>query len=183
MRSSNHLYGCDGVTTLIALPVHSPVSPDLHLKKLTQGVDNGYSDPMESAGNLVGLIVELPARMEFGHHHFNGWDSLFLVNIHRDSASVVVYCHGVIRVNTYVDPSAEARESLINTVIHDFEDEVMKSLGREVPDIHGRPLSDGSQPFQYRYSAGVVLIFWSFGGVLEFIHRIPPDRIAYSPNL
>ena len=58
-------------TDLVLLFSHSvglgpdvSVAMDVHLEKVTQGVYDGRADSVESAGDLVGVVVELSAGME-----------------------------------------------------------------------------------------------------------------------
>jgi len=47
------------------LLVDLAVPPDLEIHELREGIDDREADPMESSGNLVGLIVKLPPEWSF----------------------------------------------------------------------------------------------------------------------
>jgi len=70
------------------------------------------------------------------------------VDIHRNSAAVVVDGHGFVGMDGDDDAIAMAGERLIDGVIHNLENHVMKAAAIVgVPDVHAGALSDGVQTF------------------------------------
>ena len=53
-------------------------------------------DAVQSAGDLVGAVVELPARVQDGHDHFGCRSTLFRVDVHRNAAAVIRHGHGLV---------------------------------------------------------------------------------------
>ena len=103
---------------------------------------------MQTAGNFVGIMVKLPAGMENGQHHFHSGFVFCFVHVHRDTAAVVDHGDAVILMDHHLNVGSVARQSFVDTVIHHFVNQVMKTPFPGVPDIHGRPHPDGFQPFQ-----------------------------------
>src|SRR6202011_3565159 len=60
------------LTALINLPVKLAAARDLDFEALGERVDHRNADTMQAAGGLIDLGVELAARMERAHDHFEG---------------------------------------------------------------------------------------------------------------
>ena len=69
------------------------------------------------------------------------------MNINRNAAAVVDDCNAVIDVNGYINVVAVTRQSLIDGIIDDLIDQMMKSQLARVTDVHSWALSDRLQPF------------------------------------
>ena len=103
---------------------------------------------MKTSGNLIRFGVEFPTRVKSCHHHFRGGLFFLFMERDRDASTVVDNGHAGIHMNGHIDLRAVADNGFIDAVIHDFVNEVMKTFGSCTPDIHGRPLADGFQPFK-----------------------------------
>ena len=55
---------------------------------------------MQTAGNLVGILVELTAGMELGHDDLGGGNAFFFMQLDRESAPVVVTEHEPSAIQT-----------------------------------------------------------------------------------
>ena len=84
---------------------------------------------MQAAGDLVGGIVKLAARMQDGQDDLKGRNLLDGVLVHGDAAAVVYDGDGVIGVDGHLDLVAEAGEGLVNGVVHDLVHQVVQSAG------------------------------------------------------
>jgi hypothetical protein len=90
--------------------------------------------PVKAAGNLVGIRIELAARMKDRHHDL-GRRTLFLfMNVSRDSAPVIDNGHRIVHVDRHLDRVAIARKRFVYRVIDDLVYQVMKS------EIAGEPM-------------------------------------------
>src|SRR5262249_61910512 len=58
------------LAALINLPVKLAAARDLDFEALGERVDHRNTDAMQAAGRLINLRVELSARMERAHDHF-----------------------------------------------------------------------------------------------------------------
>ena len=122
-----------------------------------QGVHTGNTDSVQTAGHLVGTFVELSSGMEYGHYDFQGGLLFFLVKVHGDSSTVVLYCDGVVFVDCYFYMCAISGECFIDGVVHDFINQVVQAFFADIADVHGGTLTYGFQAFEYLDVAGRVV--------------------------
>ena len=81
------------------------VAPNPQLEPFRQPVDHGNADAVQPAGNLVGILIELAARMQLGHDDL-GRGTLQLVvvlDVRRNSAPVVDHRDRIVGVYDYLD--------------------------------------------------------------------------------
>ena len=144
------LEGALGRPALVALAVDLLVPPDLHLQRLAQGVDHGDAHAVQAARHLVGLLVELAARVQLGEHH------LGRVHAHDRrvgtdgyATAVVHHRHRVVDVDRDADLGAVAGQRLVDRVVDNLEDEVVQAgaVGG-VADVHAGALAHPFQAFE-----------------------------------
>jgi catechol-2,3-dioxygenase len=119
---------------------------------------------VQTAGDLVGILVELSASMELGHDDLGRRNALFLVDAHGNAASVVADRDAVIGVKRDRDGVRMARQRLVDAVVDDLVDHVVQAravIG--VADIHAGPLAHGLQSLENL--DGIRAIFFGRGGV------------------
>ena len=120
------------------------VAPDAQVERLGEGIDDGNTHAVQAAGNLIGVLVELAARVQLGHDDFGGGDAFFLVNIDRHAAAVVAYGNGTIGVQRDVNAIAVTGERLVDGVVDDFVDHLVQArtvIG--IADVHAGTFADG----------------------------------------
>ena len=115
---------------------------------LGEGIDAADADAVETAGYLVGALVELSSGVEDGHDDLEGALVLFLVHVHGDASSVVLHGDAPVLVDGDFDVGAVAGEGLVDGVVHGLIDEVVQTLLGDVADVHGRTLSHGLESFE-----------------------------------
>jgi len=101
---------------------------------------------VESAADLVRGVIKLTAGVQHGHDDLRRRTPLFRVNIDRNATTVVANGNRFVRVDRHRYRVAMAGKRLIDRVIDNLEDHVVKAgaiIG--VTDIHPRPLSDSLQ--------------------------------------
>ncbi len=103
---------------------------------------------MEPAGDLVGVLVELAARVEYGHHHLDGRLPFGRVHLDRDAPAVVGDGDRVVFVDRDLDVVAVAGERLVDRVVDDLVDEVVEPAHAHVADVHRGALADRFKPFE-----------------------------------
>ncbi len=135
---------------MVSLIPDLAVALDLQLHRLRKGVDHRDADAVESARDLVGVLVELTPGMELGHDDLGRRPAFLAVEVHRDAAAVVLHRHRVVGVDDDVDARAVAGLRLVHRVVDDLEDHVVEP-GRVVgvPDVHARALAHRLQALQY----------------------------------
>jgi hypothetical protein len=132
----------DRIATFEPCVVFLAVAPDAQVEPVAERVDNRHAHAVQTAGNLVGILVELSASMELGHDDLGRRNALFLVNAHGNAASIVTDRDAVIGVKRDRDGVRMACQRLINAVVDDLIDHVVQAravIG--VTDIHARPLA------------------------------------------
>ena len=142
---------------LVLLKPHLPLAPDLHRQVLGKGVHHRDPDPVESAGDPVDLAVELSAGVKHGHHDLHGGLSRLVVNVDRNSPSVVLHRYAFVHVNGDGDVVAESRQGFVHAVVENLEDKMVKPAGIGVPDVHVRAFSHGFEAGENLYLLGGVL--------------------------
>ena len=111
---------------------------------------------MQTARHLVAVVVELAAGVQHGHHDFGGRLAA-RVKVDRNAAAVVDDRDRAVDVNRDVDLIAEARQRLVDRVVHDLVDEVVQAGRTGRADVHRRPLADGLEPFENLDLVGGIL--------------------------
>ena len=122
---------------------------DLELQLDRKRVDDRNADPVQTAGDLVGILVELAARMELRHDDFGGRNAFAGVDIRRDAAAVVGDRHRPIGIERDGDDVGMAGKRLVDRVVDDLVDHVVQAgtvVG--IADIHARPLANGIEALQ-----------------------------------
>ena len=129
----------------IRLVVHLSLGENFHLQERRKRVDHRDPHTVKSAGHLVGMIVELTAGVQFGHHHFYGRDLFGFVNSGRYTTPIVFHAYTAIGENNHLDPVAITGHGFVDTVVHHFIYQVVKSGCIDIADIHCRSFSNSLQ--------------------------------------
>ena len=87
--------------------------------------------------------------MEHGEHNLEGGDFELGVLVDGDAATVVFDRAGAVFVDGHVDLVAKPAESLVDGVVDDLPDEVMKAARAGRADVHARALADGLEALEH----------------------------------
>jgi hypothetical protein len=140
--------------------VRLAVAPDAQLQPLGERVHDGYAHAVQSAGNLVRVLVELAAGVQLGHDDLGGGalEVVVLLDVGRDAAAVVHHRDGVVGVDHDLDVVAVARQRLVDGVVHHLEHHVVqaRAVGR-VADVHAGALAHGIEPLEDLDARRIVL--------------------------
>ncbi len=137
--------------------------PDAHFHPFGQGVHHGGADAMQTAGDLVGILVEFAARMKLGQNDFRRADPLFLMHVGRDASSVIPHGHAAIGVQDQFAVCGEPRLRLVNGVINDFKGHMVQTGPViRITDIHARTFAYCVQSLEHRNGGRAVVVV--FGG-------------------
>ena len=96
-----------------------------------------FAHAVKTARDLVGAVVELSARVQHRHDDFRCRAPLLGVDIHRDSAPVIGDRYRFVGMNGDDNPVAVARQGLVDGVIDDLKNHVVKPgavIG--ISDVH-----------------------------------------------
>ena len=106
--------------------------------------------------------------MQLCEHDLDGWHFFAIVQRHfvdRNAAAVIGDGDGVVVVNGDFDFACIAGESLVDGIIHDLINEVMKAHLARRTDIHGGTQAHGFKSFEdFNVVAGVTTIRFAVGG-------------------
>ena len=120
-----------------------------NIQKTGQCIHNTGSHTVQSAGNLIAGSAELSAGMEYGKYNFKCRLSGFLLDIYRNSSTVILYGNGIVLMNGYGNIVAKTGQSLIYGIIHYLINKVMQAANRSTADIHSGTFSYRFQTLQY----------------------------------
>ena len=81
--------------------VYLAAPPDFQIQPLAQGVDHRNSDSVQTAGNLVGVVVELSPGVQHSHDDFRCGFLGLMMKIGGDAAPVVDDRNAVVDVDGY----------------------------------------------------------------------------------
>ena len=125
------------------------VAPDRELQPGRERVDHRHADAVQSAGDLVGILVELSAGMKLRHDHFGGRNTFVLVDVGRDAAAIVAHGAGAVRIERHGHFRRVASQRFVDRVVDDLVDHVVQAgpvVG--VADIHARTLAHGIEALE-----------------------------------
>jgi hypothetical protein len=134
---------------LVGLGVELLVEADLDVEPRRQGVDDGDTDTVETAGHLVALAAELAAGMENGEDDLHRGLAVLRYVVDRDPAAVVHDGDRVVGMDRDVDARAVPGKRFVDRVVDHLIDEVVQPLGTGRADVHAGALPDGLEAFEY----------------------------------
>ena len=112
---------------------------------------------MQSAGDLVAAaLAELPAGVEHGQHDLDCGPALLLHDRDRNPPAVVDDRYRIIGMNRDRDRVAVARQRLVDGVVHDLVDEVVKASQAGRADVHARTAANRLEALQDGDVLGVI---------------------------
>ena len=116
---------------------------------------------MQSTRCLITLVIELAARMEHGHDHFQSGFAveawiLMLHRTHGNAAAIIADHAATVGADLDHDGLAMACHGFVNGVVDHLVDQVVQSGGRGVADIHGGTMAYRRQALQNLDAVGVV---------------------------
>ena len=114
---------------------------------------------MQSARDLVGILVEFPPGVELGHDDLGGGDAFILVDVGGDAAAVVAHGARAVRIERHHDLGGEARKGFVDGVVDHLVDHVVEAgavVG--VADIHARPFAHGIEALEDLDRFGAIFV-------------------------
>src|SRR6185437_13050983 len=132
---------------LFAVAAHREAQPR------RQRVHARHAHAVQTAGDLVAVLVELADGVQLGHHDLSGAALGIVLVVHlqagRHAAAVVGDGDGVVRVNDHLNVVTVSGQCFVDRIVEHFEHKVMQTGAiRCIPDVHPRPLAHGLQTFE-----------------------------------
>ncbi len=148
------------------------VAVDLEHEPARQRVHDRDAHAVEAARDLVAGAAELAAGMQHREDHLRRALALVRprgVRIDRDAPPVVDDAAAAVGQQRDVDAGAVARHRLVDGVVDDLPDEVVKAARTRRPDVHAGALPDRFEALEHSDVAGVVRG-----------HRLRQGRVPFS---
>ena len=147
----------DRIAEAILLRVELAVAVHGEVEHIGQRIDDRHADAMQTAGDLVGAVIELTAGMQHGHDDLGCRATFFGMDVDGNAATVVAHRDGFIGVNDDFDFGAVTGERFVDRVVDDFEHHVVEAgavIG--ITDVHAGALANRIEPLQNLDFAGIV---------------------------
>ena len=139
------------------------IAADGQPQPLRERIDAGHAHAVQTARDLVAVLVELAAGVQYAHDDFGSGTARFVFVVHLDAdgnaATIVGYRDRVVGVDGNEDVVAVAGKGFVNGVVDDFKDHVVQAgaVGG-VADVHAGALAHGFQPFELLDAGFVVFV-------------------------
>ena len=125
VRLAHHLHGIESLATGIFLLIDLSITEHLGKHMGGEGIHTTDTHTMETAAHLITALVELTTGMQNGHHHLKGTDALLLMDVHGDTATVVLNGDAIVFVDSNLDMGAITCQSLVDRVVHSLIHQMM----------------------------------------------------------
>jgi hypothetical protein len=134
---------------LVVLRPDEAVAADLQMQALGERVDDGDADAVQAAGDLVAAAVaELAAGVKDREDDLGRRALLFLHDPDRDAAAVVGDRAAVVRMEDDADAVAVTGQGLVDGVVDDLVDKVVKPARARGTDVHAGTLAHRFQSLE-----------------------------------
>jgi hypothetical protein len=82
--------------------VFAAIAPDRQVEPVRQRVHHRDAHAVQAAGDLVGVLVEFPARVQLGHDDLGRRHAFFGVDLGGNAAAVIGHAGGAVGVQVTV---------------------------------------------------------------------------------
>src|SRR5262249_37568064 len=131
-----------------AHPVDAAFALHRDLEPLGERVHARHADAVETAGDLVRALVELPSGVDARQPDLDGRDPLRRVDADRDAAPVVGHADRAVLTDHDLAAARVAGEGLVHRVVDDLPDQVVEAADVRVPDVHRGTDADGLEALE-----------------------------------
>jgi len=132
-----------GSAIAIGLVIQRSTTSNGQFQSRRQGIDHRDPYAMQAARDLIHLVFELAASMEHCHDHLGGRATFLGMDIHGDTPAIVGHGYRTVSANDDCDGAAEARQRLIDGIVHHLEHHVMQARAIiSISDVHPGTLAD-----------------------------------------
>ena len=131
------------------LRILGAVLVDLHRQPFAERVGHRSANAVQTARETVVVGVELTARVQFREYEFNARNSVFGVNVDRDTSAVIAHAYAVVGVDNDIYAVAETVGDLVDAVVDYLPQDMVHTLAARRTDIHTRSDADSFEPFQH----------------------------------
>ena len=166
---ADHFHVVKRLAALVFLLENLAFAIDLGGKVRRQCVHAADAHAVQTAGDLIGTLVELTTGVKHRQNNFEGRTVFLGVHARGDTTAVVEDADGVARQDAHVDGVAIARHGFVDGVVDHFIYQMMQAAEMHVADIHGRTFAHGLQAFKDLDFTGTIFFACQFS-FLFFSH-------------
>ena len=181
VRIPNHFHFFIDFTIFEDQDVFFFIAPNTQLEPGRQCIHYRNADAVQTARDLIGILVKFTASVKLGHNHLGRRYPLFLVDINRNTAAIIGHTHRAITVQNNFDNIAIPGQSFIDGVINNLIDHMVETgtvIG--ITNIHTRAFAYRIEAFQNLNRLGIISLipFHDFGfwvyvfSVIIFAHTL-----------
>ena len=132
------------------------VAAHLGFKPFGDGVHAFRAHAVQAARHLVGALAELAAGVEISEHELERRNLVHGVHVDGNPASVVLDRARAVEVDAHRDVRGKTGQGLVDGVVNDLEDAVVKTALHGVADVHVGAFADTLEAFELLNFGGVV---------------------------
>ena len=136
------------IASFVFLFIDFAVGIDVDIEPCGQGVYNGRTYTVQTAGYFISAAAEFTACMQYGEYNLQSRNAFLMVDAYRDTTTVIQYGNGVVGVDGNGDFCTEACQGFVHGIIHDFVYQMVEPLFTGGADIHARAFAHRFQTFQ-----------------------------------
>jgi len=135
-----------------------PVPEDIHRQPFAEGVHDAGAHAVQTAGVGVILIAEFAARVQLGENDLHAGDAQIGMQIHGHAAAVIPHGSRAVLMQRDRHLGGITAHELVNGVVHDLPQQVVKPLAAGGSYIHAGPDADRFQTFQHLDTVRIITL-------------------------
>ena len=125
------------------------IAPDAQHQRSGQGIDNRDANAVQTARNLIGILVKFAACMKLRHDDLCGRHTLF-VHTGGNATTIVSDRDRAIGIQRDCDNIRMAGQGFVNGIVHHLINHMVQARTVvRVADIHARAFAHRIQPFEH----------------------------------
>ena len=174
----------NGFTMFKALIITVLTVTDFNFQPFRQSIYNRSTNTVQTAGDLVSAAAEFTACMQNGKDNCYSRNAQLWLNANWNASSIILNTDNISRQKVDQNLGTVSCKNLIDRVVHDLIDQMMKTLWAGGTDIHTRTLAYCVQTFQNLNITCVVIFnhlrifFWCIFQS-DSLHRLFAERRAF----
>ena len=122
---SDYFYFIIGFTPFIALIIYFSFAVHFNGKPGRKCIYNRSTYTVTSSGYLISSTSKFSSGMKNRKYNLKSRFSCFMIRSHRNTASVILYCYGIIFLNGNFNIFTITSQSFIYRIIHNFVDQMV----------------------------------------------------------
>ena len=154
---TDFLHRIQGRADAVLLLVEVALRAHIHFERNAKRIYAAYAYPVQTARNLVAVLVKLAASVQYGQYYFEGRLALLGVPAYGNTPAVVTDGNRIIFVDGNLNQVAVPGQGLVDGVIHHFPHQVVEAFDTRIADVHAGALAHRLQPFQHLNAIGRVV--------------------------